>query len=219
MARMRASPLVLIIEEQPLYRHALAALLQTNFPDAQVTSMDQAAAAVELLSAQTPDRLAASVVLTELALSDQPGLDLIAALHQHHPGLQLLVISGLDDPLRVGACLGAGASAFISKSAAPDRLAQLVGQALRQELRQPVWLTRQGPQDPAHLPRIRLTRRQLEVLGLVCQGLSNQQIAQQLNTVEATAKAHVSAILRELGVGSRTQAVLMAHRLGWKQPG
>ncbi len=58
-----------------------------------------------------------------------------------------------------------------------------------------------------------LTPRQLEVLGLIGQGMTNRQIADKLDIIEATAKAHVSAIFKELGVLSRTQALLAAQRM------
>lgn len=59
-----------------------------------------------------------------------------------------------------------------------------------------------------------LTPGQLEVLGLIGQGMTNRQIADKLDIIEATAKAHVSAIFKELGVLSRTQALLAAQRMG-----
>ena len=59
-----------------------------------------------------------------------------------------------------------------------------------------------------------LTPRQLEGLGLIGQGMTNRQIADKLDIIEATAKAHVSAIFKELGVLSRTQALLAAQRMG-----
>ncbi len=71
-----------------------------------------------------------------------------------------------------------------------------------------------GPKGLEGLQRVHLTPRQLEVLGLICQGMTNRQIADKLDIIEATAKAHVSAIFKELGVVSRTQALLAAQRLG-----
>jgi DNA-binding NarL/FixJ family response regulator len=62
------------------------------------------------------------------------------------------------------------------------------------------------------LQRVHLTPRQLEVLGLIGQGMTNRQIADKLDIIEAT--AHVSAIFKELGVLSRTQALLAAQRMG-----
>lgn len=67
-----------------------------------------------------------------------------------------------------------------------------------------------------NLKKIHLTSRQIEVLGLICQGMTNMQIAAKLDIIEATVKAHVSAIFKSMGVVSRTQALLAAQRLGFK---
>jgi DNA-binding NarL/FixJ family response regulator len=67
------------------------------------------------------------------------------------------------------------------------------------------------------LQKVHLTTRQIEVLGLICQGMTNQQIAAKLDIIEATVKAHVSAIFKSLGVVSRTQALLAAQRLGFNE--
>ena len=61
---------------------------------------------------------------------------------------------------------------------------------------------------------VRLTQRQLEVLRLLCEGLSNKRICERLEISAGTVKAHIGIILRELGVSSRVQAVVIAHRLG-----
>jgi DNA-binding NarL/FixJ family response regulator len=79
-----------------------------------------------------------------------------------------------------------------------------------------VCLTRR-PRNLDSLQRVHLTSRQVQVLGLICQGHTNKQIADALQIIEATAKAHVSAIFKELGVVSRTQALLAAQRLGFKE--
>jgi DNA-binding NarL/FixJ family response regulator len=119
--------------------------------------------------------------------------------------------------MKVGACLGAGVGAFVSKSTPPHRIVELIGHALSDRLYEQTWLTADGPRGLDGLKRLHLTSRQVQVLGLVCQGLTNRQIADQLQIIEATAKAHVSAIFKELGVVSRTQALLAAQRLGFKE--
>ena len=68
--------------------------------------------------------------------------------------------------------------------------------------------------EPKEQPPMRFTPRQLEVLALLCEGLPNKLISRQLDIAEATVKAHVSCVLRELGTASRLQAVVAARRLG-----
>jgi ATP/maltotriose-dependent transcriptional regulator MalT len=76
------------------------------------------------------------------------------------------------------------------------------------------WLSARGLADSSALTRIALTERQVQVLSMICQGMSNREIADQLGITEITAKSHVGGIFRELHVASRTQAVLVAQKLG-----
>lgn len=214
---MRAKPFVLIIEDHPLYRQALESLMRLSFPDAQVASGSTGEEAFGFFGSRAPADLAASVLLLDLSLPGLSGLELIDQVHTAHPDLQIVVISGSDDPLKVGACLGAGIRGFVSKSTPPDRIVELIGRALRDGIGEQVWLTEQGQRSLDGLQRVHLTSRQVEVLGLICQGMTNRQIADRLEIIEATAKAHVSAIFKELGVVSRTQALLAAQRLGFKE--
>jgi DNA-binding NarL/FixJ family response regulator len=71
-----------------------------------------------------------------------------------------------------------------------------------------------APAERNEAPPVHLTPRQLEVLSLLCEGLPNKLICRQLNISAGTVKVHISCILRELGVSSRTQAVLCASRYG-----
>lgn len=214
---MRTKPFVLIVEDHPLYKQALDSLMRLSFPDAVVASGGTAQEAFAFIDAQAPQMLAASVLLLDLGLPGLSGLELIDQIHNRYPALQTVVVSGSDDPLRVSVCLGAGVRAFVSKSTPPDRIVDLIGRALRGELSAAVWLTMDGQRNLDSLQQVHLTSRQVQVLSLICQGYTNKQIADTLQIIEATAKAHVSAIFKELGVVSRTQALLAAQRLGFKE--
>lgn len=214
---MDAKPFVLIVEDHPLYKQALDSLMRLSFPNARVESCNSADEAFAFLASQPTEVMPASVALLDLALPGLSGLQLIDRMRAEHPGMQMIAISGSDDPLRVGACLGAGVQAFVSKSTPPDRIVELIGRALRERLATQSWLAADGMRDLDSLKRVHLTSRQLQVLGLICSGMTNKQIADELRIIEATAKAHVSAIFKELGVVSRTQALLAAQRLGFKE--
>jgi DNA-binding NarL/FixJ family response regulator len=211
---MQLQPFVLIVEDHPLYKQALVSLMRISFPEVLVEAGGNGEEAHAFLSARKPAVLAKSVLMLDMSLPGQSGLELVDRIHGDFPDVRLIVISGSDDVLRVGACLGAGAAAFVSKTTPPDRIVELVGRALRGQLARQEWLTVEGNKDLDGLQRVHLTSRQLEVLGLICQGMTNKQIADKLEIIEATAKAHVSAIFKELGVVSRTQALLAAQRLG-----
>ena len=214
---MKVKPFVLIVEDHPLYKQALDSLMRLSFPDALVATAGHAQEAFAFIDAQSVEVVAGSVLLLDLGLPGLSGLELIDQVHTRYPSLQIVVISGSDDPLRVSVCLGAGVRAFVSKSTPPDRIVELIGRALRGDVTNAAWLTAEGPRNLDSLQRVHLTSRQVQVLGLICQGYTNKQIADELQIIEATAKAHVSAIFKELGVVSRTQALLAAQRLGFKE--
>jgi DNA-binding NarL/FixJ family response regulator len=214
---MREKPFVLIIEDHPLYKQGLESLMRMSFPDANVAAGSVASDAFDFFVGKDAETISRSVILLDLSLPGLSGLELIDQIHTAQPDLQIIVISGSDDPLRVGACLGVGVQAFVSKSTPPDRIVDLIGRALRDRLTEQFWLNAQGPVSIEGVPKVHLTTRQIEVLNLICQGMTNQQIAQTMNIIEATVKAHVSAIFKSLGVVSRTQALLAAQRLGFKE--
>lgn len=209
--------MILVVEDHPLYRQALERILGVSFPQASVLARRTGEEALEILALQPAETIRGAVLLLDLSLPGLSGLELLDKVLAGFPELQVVVISASDDPLRVGACLGAGISAFVSKAAAPERIVDLVGEALRAPLREQVWLGADGPCDVESLKRIHLTARQLQVLALICRGMTNRDIASALDIIEATVKAHVSAIFKELGVVSRTQALLAAQRLGFQE--
>ncbi len=212
---MAQNSFVLIIEDHPLYKQALLSLLKVSFPESEIVGANSADEAFVFLETQDKKTISRSVILLDLTLPGLSSLELIDKIKSDYHEGQILVISGSDDPLRVAACLGAGVKSFISKSTPPDRIVDLIGRALSGTLTDQSWISIDGPKNLDHLPKIHLTSRQVQVLQLVVQGMSNKQIADTLETTEATSKAHVSAILRMLNVESRTQAVLVAQKLGF----
>ena len=204
---------VLIVEDHPLFKQALSGLLSLGFPDTSVASAANAEEAFAFLE-ERKDALAQSVLLLDPGLPDISLPELMEQLRSRFSSLPTLVVSGSDDPLVVSLCLGAGARAFVSKLVAPDRIVDLVGRTLRGELESPIWLTANGPRNIDALQQVQLTSRQLEVLYLVCQGLTNKQIADELDVNEITVKVHLSGIFKEFSVTSRTQAILAAQRMG-----
>ena len=207
---------VLIVEDQPLYRQALSNLIKVSFPDVELHSSSSAEEALPLLTKKSKKKLGDWIILLDLSLAGLSGLAAVHAFAEAAPSSNLVIISATDDKLQVSACIGAGAIAFISKSTPPDRMTEFLGRLLREKLANAELITREGNDNVANLKPIRLTPRQIEVLLLIFQGKSNRDIAQALNIIEATAKAHVSAIFRELNVVNRTQALLAAQKLGFR---
>jgi DNA-binding NarL/FixJ family response regulator len=211
-----SSKSILIIEDHPLYRQALGNLIKVSLPEVDLISANSAEEAINLLSKKPKKELADCIILLDLSLPGLSGLSAIHLITEASPTSSVIVISATDDKLQVSACIGSGAIAFISKSTPPDRITEFLGRLLREGLEHPELITQAGSEDIASLKPIRLTPRQIEVLLLIFQGKSNKDIAEKLDIIEATAKAHVSAIFRELNVVNRTQALLAAQKLGFK---
>lgn len=212
---MLATLHVLLVDDHVLFREGLARLLVEIDPGVTVRhagSCDEALA--RLADSGSP----ISLILLDLALPGTSGLDALAALRAGWPEVPVVVLSGRDDPASVTAVIDAGAMGFVSKTAEPGAL----GGALEAVLAGGVCV----PALPAAVPSgtdgtPRLTPRQWEVLRLLLQGLPNKRIEQTLELAAPTVKAHVGAVLRALGVTTRTQAVIAASRLNlrWREAG
>lgn len=212
---MHASPSLLIIDDHPIIRVALADALRKRFPHLRLETVGDAESGIALLKQEIKKRKTPPwLVLIDLGLPGISGLAAITQLLALSESIQVIAISGNDDALQVGACLGAGAAAFISKAAPTDDAITIVAQAVEGTLIKGTWLSARGLTDSSALNRIALTERQVQVLSMICQGMSNREIADQLGITEITAKSHVGGIFRELHVASRTQAVLVAQKLG-----
>ncbi len=212
---MHVSPSLLIIDDHPIIRVALADALRKRFPRLRLEAVGDAESGIALLKQDIKKRKAQPWwVLIDLGLPGISGLAAITQLLVLSESIQVIAITGNDDALQVGACFGAGAAAFISKAAPIEDAITIVAQAVEGTLIKGTWLSARGLADSSALTRIALTERQIQVLSMICQGMSNREIADQLGITEITAKSHVGGIFRELHVASRTQAVLVAQKLG-----
>jgi DNA-binding NarL/FixJ family response regulator len=204
------APLTIIIaDDHPLVREALSGALRQSLAGARVVgAANLHEARVEL------DRLE-SVDLLILDL-DMPGMDGFAGLagvRADYPAVPVAIVSSTREPAVMRRAMDFGAAAFVPKSAALETISS----ALQAVLDGDVWLPAEAEEAEGSgddFPRrvAELTPQQLRVLNLLSQGKLNKQIAHELSVGEATVKAHVTAILKKLGVRSRTQAVILARR-------
>ena len=195
---------VLIVDDHPVYRDGLAALVAQVFADAQVEQVGDADAAFESL-ARDPEF---DLVLLDLAIPGLDGRATLPLMRTRFPAVPVVVISASDDAATARECIGQGASGFIPKSVRRDALAA----ALQAVIDGGVVLS---PAPRRAVPRASgLTPRELDVLRRLGIGESNKAIARRLDISEATVRVHMSAVFRELGVASRTQALLEARRRG-----
>lgn len=196
----------LIADDHPMVRDALASALGQAFAGAKFSmaaSLDQARAAL----AREPET---DAVLLDLDMPGMDGLTGLALLRSEHPTVPIIVVSAAREAGIVRRAYEFGASAYIDKSASLDEIASTVRAVLAGEIFAP---PEAPPADSFAQRAAQLTPQQWRVLALMVQGDQNKQIAYKLGVGEATVKAHVTVILRKLGVRSRTQAVIEARGL------
>lgn len=200
---------VLLIDAFPMVRAALTGLIEQNFAGAEVHGVDTVAAARTALAEGVP-----RLVLLDLHVDG--GFALLQQIHREHLVLPVVVISGSDDTEDALQALGAGAMGYVPERSDLNTLVQalhlvLAGGTyvppLKRLADEPAPVAAPMTQAWAELP---LTPRQKGVLELLARGMSNKEIARELNVSVDTVKDHVAAVLKALGASSRTQAVLIA---------
>lgn len=203
----------LIIDDHPLFCDALAMTLKAVAGLAQIETADRLETALARLDLQP----AFDVVVLDLNLPDVNGLDGLIRLKASAGGVPVVVVSSLADNRVIGAALKAGAAGFVPKHSRREVFRAAFDAIREGRTYQPEGFTPQSPGAPASqreeaIARLALlTRQQAKILQLICEGRLNKQIAYDLTIAETTVKAHVTAIMRKLGVQSRTQAVLMVQ--------
>ena len=199
----------LIVDDHPLFCDALALTLRGIAGLAEVDSAHSLGAALARLEQGVPDLL-----LLDLDLPDVDGLDGLIRLRATHPDVPVLVVSSMAEPRLIRAALAAGAAGFVPKHAGRDSFRAALEALGRAETWLPDGVAAESDDHSAEsVARLaQLTRQQAKILDLLCQGRLNKQIAWELSIAETTVKAHVTAIMRKLGVQSRTQAVLIAQQ-------
>ena len=204
---------ILIADDHPLFREALRGAVQRILPDASLCEADSVDALYGLVEAN-PD---ADLLLMDLNMPGAHGFSALVHLRALHPQLPVVVVSAREEPAVMRRALDHGALGFIPKSADSETIGIAVGQVLDGERWAPAAAASAPAMDrdeEAVARRLReLTPQQFRVLQMLGEGRLNKQIAWDLGVFEATIKAHVTAVLRKLGVNNRTQAVLMAGRL------
>ncbi|MEU3315652.1 response regulator [Streptomyces sp. NPDC048387] len=196
---------LLLADDHPVVRAGLRAVLDTEPDFAVVAEAATAERAVELAASEPVD-----VVLMDLQFgTGMHGSAATAAITARPGAPRVLVLTTYDTDADILAAVEAGASGYLLKDAPPEELAAAVRTAAAgQSALAPAVALRL--MDRMRTPAEALTKRELEVLQLVADGLSNQQISKRLFLSQATVKSHLVHVYAKLGVDSRTAAVAAA---------
>jgi len=206
LAGMSNAEHFLVADDHPMVRDALASALGQAFTGARIgmaASLAETQAALE----HDPET---DALLLDLDMPGMDGLTGLALLRSEHPTVPIIVVSAAREAAIVRRAYDLGASAYVDKSASLAEISGIVRAVLAGEIFAPPDVE---PVEPFAQRAAQLTVQQWRVLSLMVQGDQNKQIAFKLGVGEATVKAHVTVILRKLGVRSRTQAVIEARRL------
>jgi DNA-binding NarL/FixJ family response regulator len=201
---------LLVVDDHPLMLEGLAQLVAQALPQhAVLRAANFAEASCIIAGAAQP-----GVVLLDPGLPDLSGRVAIQSMVNALPEGAVVVISANDQPHNQEAAWAAGAHSFISKAAQPE---ELISGLRAIALGQRVLICRyHGMTAPPKLPadQYNLSARQFAVLAAMCAGHPNKVIAQRLDISEKTVKGHMGAVFERLGVSNRTQAALVARRMG-----
>jgi DNA-binding NarL/FixJ family response regulator len=213
---------VAVVDDQDLVRSGLEMVLQTRGCEVVGTAAD-GRAGVDLVRRTRPD-----VTLMDIRMPVLDGIAATTELVAAGVPTRVLVLTTYDLDRYVYAALRAGAAGFLLKATPPDRLVAGIEIVAAGEALLAPELTRRMIEDHVRRPApydgvpevLRaLTERELEVLGLIVRGRSNDEIARELVVSEATVKTHVNRILAKLRLQSRVQAVVLGYECGLVVPG
>lgn len=220
--------LILLADDHPLFREGVKPVLLKLDAAVEVVEAIDYPSALSVAEARRELDLA----LLDLNMPGSTGINGVSAFRARFPEIPLVVLSAADKPDEIRLLLAAGAMGYISKASAPEVILSALRLVLAGGVYAPPQLLSQFsvPVAPSHGHGAHgvlngtvngngsrlsgLTERQLDVLRLMGQGMSNRQIAESINVTEGTVKIHVTAILRALAAGNRTEAVLVAQKSG-----
>lgn len=216
MARVR----VLVVDDHPVVREGLVSMLSDD-PDFDV--IGQASSGEEALQKTT--QLSPDVVLMDIRMPGMSGIEATERIKAKQPTTAVIVMTMYDNEAYMVDAIRAGAAGYLVKDSSRELLCHSIntvmsggtlvrGDLLRQALHA---LSRTGGQRQRDFEKGtsgHLTARELDVLPLVAQGLTNGQIGKQLHLAEVTIKKHVQSIIGKLGASDRTHAATVAVRMG-----
>jgi NarL family two-component system response regulator LiaR len=202
---------VMVVDDHEMVRRGICSYLETEDDIEVVGQASSGKEAIELARRLQPD-----VVLMDLIMEDGTGVEASKQIKQDLPKVQIIILTSYIDESLVFPALEAGALSYLLKTSQAHEIVDAIRLAIKQEaVIEPKVATKMLGKirhNNDQLPHEDLTTREMEVLILIGEGKTNQEIADELFIGIKTVKTHVSNVLSKLGVDDRTQAAIYAHR-------
>ncbi|HUG76005.1 MAG TPA: response regulator transcription factor [Burkholderiales bacterium] len=198
----------LVIDDHPVVREVLPAVLRKAFGEVEIHAVGDLDSAI----AWARERGAPDMVLLDLGLPGCSGIEALVRLRHAHPETKVVVFSAAEDGELIRSSLKSGAAGYIPKTATPE----VIAAALHLVRAGGVYIPSEALGEAPAGEEVSLTDRQLDVLRLMLNGLSNAEIARALRISESTVKQHVGDVYVALRVSTRAQAMAAAARLAIK---
>lgn len=212
---------VVVVDDHPLFRRGIISLLETLDDVAVAGSAATAEEALRVVGEALPD-----VVLMDLDLGDESGIDVTRSILDRHPETAVLVLTMLGDDRSLLAALSAGARGYLLKVASPREVERAIHAVAEGEVlfgadiaTRAVSFLGRGAGAPEATPFPELTERESEVLELVARGLDNSSIARTLVVTSKTVRNYVYAIITKLQAPDRSALIVMAREAGFGRVG
>jgi two-component system, NarL family, response regulator len=197
---------VLIADDHAIVRQGLATIINRDPEMTVIAQAEDGRQAIDCFREHQPD-----VTLMDLRMPQVGGVEAIAAICAEFKPARIIVLTTYDGDEDIYSGLHSGAQGYLLKDAKPNELLNAIRTVHRGQQYIPPNV---GAKLVQRLNNPELSERELEVLGLMAQGMSNSGIATALSISENTVKTHVNRILSKLGVNDRTQAVIVAVKRG-----
>jgi DNA-binding NarL/FixJ family response regulator len=204
--------IILVVDDHGVYRAGLRGVIEARFPHSRVVEAPR-------LSSVGSNKFFDLILIDSGSLSYET-LDLLAEFHEVRPATRVAVMLTAKTRMDVLNYLSAGFHGVVHKLQSDEELLTAIGDLLSGRIYVPGWVADTHDEDlsrpsPANIQQeaLKLTPRQNEVLDLLARGMSNKEIARELNIAEGTSKIHTAALLRALGARNRTEAAFMAAKL------
>ncbi|MBR0718864.1 response regulator transcription factor [Bradyrhizobium liaoningense] len=207
---------IVIGDDHPLVQAALRSALSSVLDDLDIIACQSLDEALHALTGRAEE---VDLILWDLTMPGIQGFAALFILSAQFPTVPVAIISARQDAATIRRAIAYGASGYIPKSLSLPEMADAVTRILAGEIWMPPNVggrsSVQGADVELGARMASLSAQQLRILAMIVDGKLNKQIAGELDIAEQTVKGHVSTILRKLGVGSRTQAAVLAERLAF----